>query len=129
MGDFVDSMRRRWRYARMGIKVSCNSCILPNDNGNHIGCVRDIKTLGLNDLQITLIEPAITVVVRLATSPYYRQYHFNTYGPIETIAALANESQESSGLVRILSLWRSRKLTELQFISISVSLFPPHSFI
>jgi hypothetical protein len=58
----------------------------------------------------------------MTTLPYYRLYHFNTIEPLEKIAKLASQTPtDSKKLLRAISSWRSRKLSELQFITISVS--------
>ncbi|KAF2247983.1 hypothetical protein BU26DRAFT_393026, partial [Trematosphaeria pertusa] len=62
------------------------------------------------------------LLIRIATLPYYRIYQFNAIGPLKRIATLATESQESPKLLRAISRWRARKLTELQFISISCAI-------
>ncbi|KAF1851255.1 uncharacterized protein K460DRAFT_382724 [Cucurbitaria berberidis CBS 394.84] len=62
----------------------------------------------------------IDMAVRIATLPYYRLYHFNTIDPLKNIATLASESPPNAKtLQRAVSSWRSRKLGELQFITIS----------
>jgi hypothetical protein len=61
------------------------------------------------------------VCVRLGTLPYYRLYHFNTADPISKIASIASDHPRSPRLLYAVTLWRARKFTELQFISIAVS--------
>lgn len=61
-------------------------------------------------------------LVRMATLPYYRLYHFNTIDPLRKIAELASDSPTNcKNLLKAIALWRARKLSELQFITISVS--------
>lgn len=64
------------------------------------------------------------VCVRVGTLPYYRLYHFNTAAPIRKIASIASDHPGSPRLLYAVTLWRARKLTELQFISIAVSCKP-----
>jgi hypothetical protein len=58
--------------------------------------------------------------VRVGTLPYYRLYYFNTENPISKIAVIASQEPRSFRLLYAVTLWRARKLTELQFISIAV---------
>ncbi|KAH4481140.1 hypothetical protein HBH89_249930, partial [Parastagonospora nodorum] len=60
-----------------------------------------------------------TICVRFGTLPYYRLYHFNTAAPISRIASIASDHPGSPRLLYAVTLWRARKLTELQFISIA----------
>jgi hypothetical protein len=63
----------------------------------------------------------VNILVRIATLPYYRLYHFNTVSPLEKIALLASMSPpEDPKILRAVSFWRTRKLAELQFITIAV---------
>src|SRR4051812_21795602 len=72
----------------------------------------------IQDFHQALVE----VFVRVATLPYYRLYHFNTIDPLRKIAAIASESSPSDKrLLRAIASWRQRKLSELQFITLSVS--------
>ncbi|KAF2849950.1 hypothetical protein T440DRAFT_468999 [Plenodomus tracheiphilus IPT5] len=60
------------------------------------------------------------ILVRMATLPYYRLYSFNTIAPLERIAKLQSESRSDSRTIRrAISSWRTRKLSELQFITIA----------
>jgi hypothetical protein len=69
----------------------------------------------------SLTNLIITVLVRIATLPYYRLYHFNTVSPLEKIALLASMSlPDNTKILRAVSFWRARKLIELQFITIAV---------
>lgn len=54
------------------------------------------------------------------TLPYYRIFHFNTLDPIQRIAAYTQQPDAVDRLSVSLSKWRSRKITELQFISVAV---------
>lgn len=54
------------------------------------------------------------------TLPYYRFFHFNTLGPIQRIAAYTQRPDAINRLAISLSQWRSRKIAELQFISVAV---------
>ena len=54
------------------------------------------------------------------TLPYYRIFHFNTLDPIQRIAAYTQQPDAIDRLSISLSKWRSRKITELQFISVAV---------
>ncbi|KAF9700007.1 hypothetical protein EKO04_001392 [Ascochyta lentis] len=57
------------------------------------------------------------------TLPYYRLYYFNTAAPLEQIATLASESPlNTAKVLRAISSWRTRKLSELQFITISCTI-------
>ncbi|KAL6171040.1 hypothetical protein ACJQWK_03985 [Exserohilum turcicum] len=61
-----------------------------------------------------------TVFVKIATLPYYRLYHFNTIDPLQKLADLASETPlTTQRFQRALSSWRARKLSELQFTTIS----------
>lgn len=61
-------------------------------------------------------------IVRIATLPYYRLYQFNTFKPIEKIAEFASEAQpDAARIAQALGTWRTRKLAELQFITVAVS--------
>ncbi|XP_014560962.1 hypothetical protein COCVIDRAFT_33976 [Bipolaris victoriae FI3] len=61
-----------------------------------------------------------TLIIRLATLPYYRLYHFNTTNPLRNLASLASSpNPDTKKLLSTLSSWRSRKLSELQFTTIS----------
>jgi hypothetical protein len=76
---------------------------------------------------LTIIESSADIVistaVKIMTLPYYRLYYFNTTAPLERIALLASESPlDTAKVLRAISSWRARKLTELQFITISVRL-------
>jgi hypothetical protein len=76
---------------------------------------------GLANQAKLLLSPIISVWVRIGTLPYYRLYQFNTRDPISKIAVIASEQPGSFRLLYAVTLWRARKLTELQFISIAVS--------
>ena len=60
-------------------------------------------------------------LVNLATLPYYRIFQFNTYQPIILIAAYTSSPGKTYKVLYHLDRWRTRKLSELQFISIAVS--------
>jgi hypothetical protein len=62
-------------------------------------------------------------MVRVGTLPYYRTYQFHTINPILRIAACTTRPGGSANVVRLLVRWRTRKLAELQFISIAVGRF------
>ena len=67
----------------------------------------------------------LKVVVSLGTFPYYRMFRFNTLQPILLIAAYTLQPLQHEKLLYNLDHWRTRKLAELQFISIAVShLYP-----
>ena len=68
----------------------------------------------------SLLTSVGTLAVQLLTLPYYRLFHFNTLQPIRRIAACASDPAEIRRLVRLMYLWRTRKLMELQYISIAV---------
>jgi hypothetical protein len=74
----------------------------------------------MSDKAQLLWSPIHKFFVRIGTLPYYRLYQFNTKGPIAKIAVIASEQPKSFRLVYAVTLWRARKLTELQFISIAV---------
>ncbi|KAF1930022.1 uncharacterized protein M421DRAFT_383171 [Didymella exigua CBS 183.55] len=74
---------------------------------------------------ILLFEHIAAVTVRFMTLPYYRLYYFNTSAPLARIAALASEQPlDTAKVMKAISSWRVRKLTELQFITIAVSPAP-----
>ncbi|KAJ6283011.1 hypothetical protein J3E71DRAFT_351713 [Bipolaris maydis] len=61
-----------------------------------------------------------TLIIRIATLPYYRLYHFNTINPLRNLAYLASSpNPDTKKLHSTLSSWRTRKLNELQFTTIS----------
>lgn len=64
-------------------------------------------------------------IVLLGTFPYYRFFQFNTLGPVLRIAAYNSQPAQAHKVLQLLVRWRTRKLAELQFISIAVS--PPFS--
>lgn len=79
-----------------------------------------------NLLQQRIWDSFLTIIVRTATFPYYRFFNFSTLGPIKLIAACASQSDSSSKLLRLNNLifqWRKRKLAELHFTSLAVSMF------
>ena len=63
----------------------------------------------------------LKVVVFLGTVPYYRFFQFNTLGPILRIAKYSSQRGQSRKVYQLLVRWRTRKLAELQLISIAVS--------
>ncbi|KAF2281458.1 uncharacterized protein EI97DRAFT_364895, partial [Westerdykella ornata] len=72
------------------------------------------------DCMKTIVNFVWNVLVRIATLPYYRLYHFNTIGPMEKIAVLSSEPcPDTSRLVRTITAWRTRKIAELHFVTIS----------
>lgn len=68
-----------------------------------------------------LLLTILKFVVLLGTFPYYRLFQFNTLGPILRIAAYSSQPGQSRKVLQILVRWRTRKIAELQFISIAVS--------
>ena len=64
---------------------------------------------------------ALKRFVNLATLPYYRMFQFYTYQPIILIAAYTSSPEKSYKVLYHLDRWRTRKLSELQFVSIAVS--------
>ncbi|EMD68050.1 hypothetical protein COCSADRAFT_167318 [Bipolaris sorokiniana ND90Pr] len=61
-----------------------------------------------------------TLIIRIATLPYYRLYHFNTINPLCNLASLTSSpTPDTKKLFSTLSSWRTRKLSELQFTTIS----------
>lgn len=70
-----------------------------------------------------LLLTILKLIVNLGTFPYYRIFQFNTLGPILRIAAYSSQPAQSRKVRQLLVRWRTRKLAELQFISIAVS--PP----
>ena len=71
----------------------------------------------LQHLLFVILKP----IVNLATFPYYRMYQFNTYQPIILIAAYTSTPGKYHKVLYHLDRWRTRKLAELQSISIGVS--------
>ena len=63
----------------------------------------------------------LRLVVNVGTFPYYRIFRFNTYQPIILIAAYASTPEKLHKVFYHLDRWRTRKLSELQFVSIGVS--------
>jgi len=61
-----------------------------------------------------------SVMLWACTLPYYRVFHFNTLDPIQRIAAYTQRPDAINSLAFSLSQWRSRKIAELQFISVAV---------
>ena len=59
-------------------------------------------------------------LIHLVTLPYYRFFQFNTIKPIYRLAACASNPGQTKRLLRLIVHWRTRKLAELQFISIAV---------
>ncbi|KAK7180470.1 hypothetical protein DPSP01_009993 [Paraphaeosphaeria sporulosa] len=67
-----------------------------------------------------IIPSLTTLLVHIATIPYYRLYQFNTRSPMRNIAKLASEAPpDDAKLLHALLSWRSRKITEFQFTTIS----------
>ncbi|KAF2450957.1 hypothetical protein P171DRAFT_427223 [Karstenula rhodostoma CBS 690.94] len=67
-----------------------------------------------------IIHTLTTLLVHIATLPYYRLYQFNTRSPMRNIAKLASETPpDDAKLLRALLSWRSRKISELQFTTVS----------
>ncbi|MCJ1270604.1 hypothetical protein MMC22_010501 [Lobaria immixta] len=64
----------------------------------------------------------LKVVVFLGTVPYYRFFQFNTLGPILRIAKYSSRRGQSRKVSQLLARWRTRKLAELQFISIACAI-------
>lgn len=60
-------------------------------------------------------------IVFIVTFPYYRSFQFYTLKPILRIAACTVQPGGDEKVLRLLILWRTRKLAELHFISIAVS--------
>lgn len=67
-----------------------------------------------------LLSTAIQFFIHLVTLPYYRFFQFNTTKPIFRLAVCASNPNQSSKLIYLIAHWRTRKLAELQFISIAV---------
>jgi hypothetical protein len=62
--------------------------------------------------------------ISIATFPYHRLYHFSTKDPPISIAKLAMDPPPGSRkLIRPVRLWRTRKLLELQFITLAVRMY------
>lgn len=57
----------------------------------------------------------------IVTFPYYRTYRSNTLQPIELIARYTTQPRQINKLLYHLDRWQTRKLAELQFISIAIS--------
>lgn len=69
-----------------------------------------------------LVFIVLKVAVTIGTFPYYRLFHFNTLQPIRLIAFYSSQPEHYNKLVYHLNRWWTRKLAELQFVSIAVSL-------
>lgn len=65
---------------------------------------------------------ALKRLVNLATLPYYRMFQFYTYQPIILIAAYTSSPGKTYKVLYHLDRWRTRKLSELQFISIACAI-------
>ena len=65
---------------------------------------------------------ALRTLVYIATLPYYRFFRSNTLKPIVHIAQYTSKGPQVSTLAGLLAKWRSRKLSELHFISVAVGL-------
>lgn len=63
----------------------------------------------------------LKIIVNLGTLPYYRLFQYNTLRPIILIAVYCSQHGQGQKAMQQLAEWRSRKLGELQFISIAVS--------
>ena len=61
-----------------------------------------------------------SIAIHVVTFLYYRLFHFNTLQPIRRIAHCTSDPRQTGRLVRLLVLWRTRKVIELQYISIAV---------
>lgn len=70
---------------------------------------------GFKHLSLLILKRA----VNLGTLPYYRMFQFNTYQPIILIAAYTSSPGKLHKVLYHLDRWRTRKLSELQFISIA----------
>lgn len=68
-----------------------------------------------------LLLAGLKFIISLATFPYYRMFQFNTYQPIILIAAYTATPGKCDKVLYHLDRWYSRKLAELQFVSIGVS--------
>ncbi|KAL8746583.1 MAG: hypothetical protein Q9190_001427 [Brigantiaea leucoxantha] len=64
----------------------------------------------------------LKALIVFGTLPYYRLFNFNTLQPILSIAASTREPVTSRHLVRLMTRWRTRKLAELQFISLACAI-------
>lgn len=67
-----------------------------------------------------LLSTAVQFFIHLVTLPYYRFFQFNTLKPIHRLVACASNPRQSNKLIHLIAHWRTRKLAELQFISIAV---------
>jgi len=88
-------------------------------------CISDPResvelTIHLRSQLQQLLSTAIQFFIHLVTLPYYRFFQFNTTKPIFRLAACASNPSQSSKLIHLIAHWRTRKLAELQFISIAV---------
>ncbi|KAF2238228.1 hypothetical protein EV356DRAFT_563961 [Viridothelium virens] len=64
------------------------------------------------------IRTALHSTVQICTLPYYRSFQFNTMGPVVRMAD-ASQAGHTPTLLQLMSRWRSRKLMELQFVSLA----------
>lgn len=63
------------------------------------------------------------LIVTLGTLPYYRFFRQNTLLPVLHLAKCVRRGDSDPDLIGILNHWRERKLYELQFIQVAVSLY------
>ncbi|KAH9862481.1 hypothetical protein IAQ61_009898 [Plenodomus lingam] len=111
------------RVKRRQTSKSVAQRLMRNDFRARHGAVSESRPVSkqLNDAP-RVLAIASDVFVRLATLPYYRLYHFNTSDPLARIARLASEPEPNTKILRrAISAWRLHKLSELQFITIAVS--------
>ena len=79
-------------------------------------CQTDVMAFPQHSLFATL-----KIFVNIATLLYYRVFRFNTLQPILLIAAYTSQPEGNHKVLYHLDRWRTRKLSELQFISVAVS--------
>lgn len=76
-------------------------------------------------IELTVCKTSLRVIrialIRVLTLSYYRLYQFNTIHPIQRLAALTEQTQNTKTILYFIRQWRVRKLAELQFVSIAVS--------
>ncbi|KAF2471779.1 uncharacterized protein BDR25DRAFT_285382 [Lindgomyces ingoldianus] len=74
------------------------------------------------DIFSRILLVATDMAIWVGTLPYYRFYRHNTIEPLKKISTLACQPLNSRKVLKEISRWRARKLTELQFISIACAI-------
>jgi len=84
-------------------------------------CHTSCTAFGADNVQKGVCHRTLAIIVHIGTFPYYRLFNFNTLRPIELIALCTRRSFELNRLLCLIDLWKRRKRTELQYVSLSVS--------